>query len=128
MVKLGYSDMRKAIAELTGISTQEKDEPFLELYSECKSISCIKVSYQVYGSSDVCGQSARRKREVGQVTSCQDELCDSNLQSVWKGEKKRVTRMVEPEELTEEEIARYRVVLLTGSPLNFLSTKSFYNC
>ena len=43
MVKLGYSDMRKAMEELMGISSKEGDEPFIELFSDCTSLSCIQV-------------------------------------------------------------------------------------
>ena len=31
------------MSELMGISSREGDEPFIELFSDCKSLSCIKV-------------------------------------------------------------------------------------
>ena len=44
MVKLGYSDMRKAMAELMGFSPKEEDEPFIELFSECRFLSSILIN------------------------------------------------------------------------------------
>ena len=31
------------MSELMGISSREGDEPFIELFSDCKSLSCVKV-------------------------------------------------------------------------------------